>query len=72
MTTADDADALKPCPFCGYAANLRNKSAIGGWDGESYSVGCFECGIEIREYLNRQCAINKWNTRASPKPESEQ
>ena len=55
---------LKPCPFCGGEAELRD-------DGVDYpySVQCTECGGMTCWYLHDDTpfgAIDAWNMRAEP------
>lgn len=50
---------LRPCPFCGGAAELRHGA---GWD---YTVRCAGCHAQTRKYHeNPGGAIAAWNRRA--------
>ena len=43
-------DKLKPCPFCGGEATIREfacGSAGNGWFSASYEVGCKDCKIKF-------------------------
>ncbi len=67
MSDEPQAEALKPCPFCGGAAEIEPKN----WAGrDRIGVFCTECGIfqDSREPTD-EGAIAVWNTRASPSEE---
>ena len=50
--------ALKPCPFCGGAAELRHNST---WD---YEVRCTDCRAKTRRHHeNSVGAVDDWNRR---------
>ncbi len=66
MTKENDAmETLKPCPFCGGAAEL--------YDPESYpglqKVCCRECGIDTPLISDNE-AIAAWNRRVSIQQEA--
>ena len=53
---------LKPCPFCGGEARPKlyhNKECT--WI--RHYVQCERCDVAIPKYLNREVAIEAWNTR---------
>lgn len=69
----NDAPELLPCPFCGGEARLIKES---DHHGEFYELGCKDvsCLGHWAYYTESPLqtpilvAINKWNTRATPKP----
>lgn len=51
---------LKPCPFCGWEANVQQTAYTG-----LYYVVCSGCGIEQPlVYKTKEEAVKVWNTRA--------
>lgn len=53
---------LKPCPFCGYEANLSNET-IKREDGKKFwSIECPNCGV-ILDRVIRGEVIEAWNRR---------
>lgn len=55
-------DDLKPCPFCGAKAELRNSK----WaNKDHYGVTCTDCAVWFDERADHGAeAIAAWNTRA--------
>ena len=54
------------CPFCGGEAS----EVLGReWEGQS-AILCNDCTAETSDSYMGQTAIEKWNTRATPIPES--
>ena len=51
---------VKPCPFCGGAAEL--KSAIYG--GDTFFVVCHACEIRTFLFSSPATAVRVWNRRA--------
>lgn len=68
---------LLPCPFCGgeaesYQATERMMSADGSLNA-SWVVDCSQCDCNLEgDYKNQDEAIRQWNTRAAPKPQSDE
>lgn len=56
---------VKPCPFCGGAAEVSSvsqlthngKSFMRGW------VGCVKCGAYMQWTFSPDGAVRKWNSR---------
>lgn len=63
MTTQEETEALKACPFCAGSAYV-----VGDY-GASYSVKCNNpiCGAAVRLWGKREGAIAAWNRRSSSK-----
>lgn len=60
--------ALKPCPFCGGAAEVENISTSMRTDKPLWSVGCFSGMCDVEAHAtddSKDDAIRYWNTRAS-------
>ena len=55
---------LKPCPFCGGEAKLKNSPYIEGYD---YWVECEDCFVSTATYGVGAHAMVMWNTRCKPK-----
>ena len=53
-----DRVELLPCPFCGQEARIKDY-AYGG----AIVITCDKCRITQGGWLNKQNAINQWNTR---------
>lgn len=61
MTTPDHAEALLPCPFCGWT--VIDPHAYDGEDSQYkpiYNVRCEGCAATAS-------SIKDWNTRSDPK-----
>lgn len=60
------SEELKPCPFCGSAAQVR---APGDSDGFPLHIGC-RCGAQLyggkSHFGEVSDAVSVWNTRAQP------
>lgn len=54
---------LKHCPFCGGKAGINE-----GPKGFSTYVYCVACQAETAASLQREKAIERWNSRHSPEP----
>lgn len=73
---SQDAHTLKPCPFCGGHAVVRETiehySADAGSEAGSFScrfsIACDNCGIEQSEEY-RDDAVAAWNRRAKARQE---
>ena len=48
---------LKPCPFCGGEASIRNQG------GQTYWAACPSCGVRMPPSNTWDQAIEKWNGR---------
>ena len=57
-------DELKPCPFCGSSAVLREEYDY-GYEGHncSYHVECSFCLVEFPRFSDINVAIEAWNRR---------
>jgi len=55
-------EELKPCPFCGYHAELRIVG-IGGYK-TAHEVRCPNCGVGTDYDEDKQGVIDVWNTRS--------
>ncbi len=53
------SDELKPCPFCGKAAETNQNHPLSGTTSDYY--GCNDCRVY-------QDTVDGWNTRAEPAP----
>lgn len=57
-------DRLKPCPFCGGEAGIRDLKIKIPYDGIAYFVECCKCDVRGGiSYDGKQAAIEAWNTR---------
>ena len=59
-------DKLKPCPFCGSAAELKISNHIP--KGFDYTPRCTEtacCGRSTKKYSSKAEAISRWNRRSN-------
>jgi Lar family restriction alleviation protein len=56
---------LKPCPFCGGEAELRDPHAAFS---HLAAVFCNECEIRGQLSVGPELAIDFWNTRETPNP----
>ncbi len=54
---------LKPCPFCGGKANLKEKYIHGVANRKNYWVVCTNCQIRIQDRNSVEKAIEQWNRR---------
>ncbi len=63
-----DENGLFPCPFCGRKASIKFDSGYGMY--YLWMVNCssnlFECPVKITAFasMDKELAIEKWNTRA--------
>lgn len=48
---------LQPCPICGHEVMLEPNPE----NPDEYKVVCPICGIEQGSYMDRYCAIKRWN-----------
>lgn len=51
---------LLPCPFCG-SDNLYTR-----FRGNSASINCFGCGLDVLPYKDGIDVVAAWNTRPTP------
>lgn len=57
----EQKETLKPCPFCGGEAELREWD----WPYVRFQCRCSKCKCQARARMaDRQSAITAWNTRA--------
>lgn len=56
----DDSDRLKPCPFCGGAAEMRQVHDPDGPNDQGYYVECGKCGASTNA---RPLLMEQWNRR---------
>lgn len=53
-------DNLKPCPFCGFKANIDydalNKPT-------RYAICCCWCGVQTQHLVDKEEIIKMWNRR---------
>jgi len=54
---------LKPCPFCGGEAIVRETSI--GDDYNGFTVECKNCAVDIGNIDTEEEAIKRWNTRTN-------
>lgn len=64
MTARPDANTLKPCPFCGGVARLREDCS----HSKAYFVGCptEDCFGELHWGQSKTETVAAWNTRTAP------
>ena len=57
---------IKPCPFCGGAANLYPilQCLINGESQTAVRIGCV-CGVTTGTYLDIEDCIKHWNRRTN-------
>ena len=76
LSTLQDVDRmterLKPCPFCGGEAELRQYDVDA--DNRWWYVACYTCGISMDPLFwnsgqTREETIMKWNRRVGDAPE---
>ncbi|TQI66248.1 Lar family restriction alleviation protein [Clostridium sp. KNHs216] len=59
-------DELKPCPFCGYKAEIR-RTALTSQSRPKFFVACGVCGVETpRIARTKEEAVTAWNRRTAP------
>lgn len=57
-------DKLKPCPFCGGEARIRDLNIKIPYEGIAHFVGCCQCDVRSGiSFDGEQAAIEAWNTR---------
>ena len=58
------SDELKPCPFCGHAAELIFDDRTRGY---RYKVACTHCEVQTEgsAFQNDEFNTNQWNKRVS-------
>ena len=57
---------LKPCPFCGGAAEVKSSRVPTAGGSKSYMrgwVGCKACGAYMQWTYEPSFAVRKWNQR---------
>lgn len=54
------SDKLKPCPFCGGEAKLKELEYLGMF------IVCSKCGAKTSYRLRRSLIVNMWNNRVLP------
>lgn len=52
-------EELKPCPFCGSEAEIRNEKALSA---DGYAIGCKRCMVYMYDGIKSR-AVEKWNRR---------
>jgi hypothetical protein len=60
MTVEYNVDGLRPCPVCGKKDRvylLTNSMS----DGDSYSIGCDRCEIDLFSSYSREHRMSWWN-----------
>ncbi len=56
------SEELKPCPFCGAAANIEKEVDSGALD--EYTIRCMSCLARTVIRYSEDKAIQAWNKRA--------
>ena len=64
----DDSDRLKPCPFCGGAAEMHQAHDPDGPNDQGYYVECGKCGASTNLRFScgedaRPLLMEQWNRR---------
>ena len=54
------SDELKPCPFCGGEAKLKEAEYLGVF------IVCSKCGTKTSYRLSRSLVVKMWNNRVEP------
>lgn len=54
---------LKPCPFCGSSDVHLTVDRHKVYDGQIHYVLCFICYAKTGIHINREAAIDRWNSR---------
>ena len=69
MTQQAQAEALKPCPFCGGEAKMVKSGEQGTW-----RVNCWndDCDVTTPNCSEKALAISVWNLRAPAQLEAQQ
>ncbi|MGX8711641.1 MAG: Lar family restriction alleviation protein [bacterium] len=66
MEHVNKTDELKPCPFCGYKAEIR-RTALTSQSRPKFFVACGVCGVETpRIARTKEEAVTAWNRRTAP------
>ena len=52
---------LKCCPFCGGEVEVKSRSS--NFFDSVFEIVCRECGCRQAPSINKEAAINTWNTR---------
>lgn len=66
----DDSDRLKPCPFCGGAAEMHQAHDPDGPNDQGYYVECGKCGASTNLRFScgedaRPLLMEQWNRRST-------
>ena len=61
------SEELKPCPFCGCIPDInRCFNYHDSWS-NPWELSCTDCGITTRNCVEKEDAIDVWNTRPEPR-----